>query len=103
MTRDRDEVQQMAQQPQVDEPGVVDRIKLGLAVAGAILLVILLIQNLDTATIKFLFWSWDMPLIFALFASALLGAITWGIAGFFRGRARESRIRAEIRAERAKK
>ena len=103
MTRDRDQTQQAAEYPEVEGPGVVDRIRLGLGIAGAILLVIFLVQNLDSTEIKLLFWSWDMPLIFALIASAVLGALAWGIVGFFRRRSQDAALRAEVAAERARK
>lgn len=103
MTRDRDQAQQATPYPEAEGPGIIDRIRLGIGVVGAILLVIFLLQNLDSTKIKVLFWSWDMPLIFALIASAVLGALAWGIAGFFRRRAKEAELRADIAADRARR
>ena len=103
MTRDREQAQQATQYPEVEGPGVIDRVRLGLGIAGAIVLVIFLVQNLDSTDITFLFWSWSMPLIFALVASAVLGALAWGIVGFFRRRAQDAAMRAEVAADRARR
>jgi uncharacterized integral membrane protein len=103
MTRDRGQAQQATQYPEVDGPGMMDRIRLGLGIAGAIVLVIFLVQNLESTTISFLFWEWDMPLIFALIASAVLGALAWGIVGFLRRRAQDAELRAEVAGDRARR
>jgi uncharacterized integral membrane protein len=91
MTRDR--TQQVAEYPEVDRPGVLDRARLGIGVVGALLLIVFLLQNLQDSEINFLWFSWDMPMVFALVASAVLGALAWGIVGFVRRRARAAALR----------
>jgi putative membrane protein len=41
----------------------------------AIIAVGFAVQNSETATIQFLFWTWEIPLAFALLLSMLLGAL----------------------------
>jgi uncharacterized integral membrane protein len=103
MTRDRDQRQQAAEYPEVEGPGVLDRVRLGIGIVGALLLVLFLLQNLQDAEINFLWFTWDMPMVFALVASAVLGALAWGIVGFFRRRSQDSALRARIEAEHARK
>ena len=99
MTRERESDLPVVQPP-VDEPSVMDRVRLFGGVGGAILLAILLVQNLKSAEIHFLWMSWDIPLVLALIASAVLGALVWALVGFFRHRAQDAAMRAEVRAER---
>lgn len=46
-------------------------------VAGVlgVLLLVVLFQNLGSAPISVLFWSWDLPLLVVMLASAAAGAL----------------------------
>ena len=65
--------------------------------AGA-LLVIFLLQNLQRVEVNFLWMSYDIRMVYALLATAALGAFTAVSVGFLRGRARASRLRREATA-----
>jgi uncharacterized integral membrane protein len=101
MTRDRNQSQDLAE-PDEEQPGLTDRIRLFGGLGGALLLLLFLVQNLQKSEIRFLWFSWDMPTIFALIASAVLGALGWGVVGFFRRRAADAQLRAQIEADRAR-
>ncbi len=78
-------------------PSVMDRIKLGGGIAGAVLLVLFLAQNSEDANITILFKDFTMPLFFALLLAAVLGAFASMLFGFFRRRARRVERREDRR------
>lgn len=88
-----DERAAVQEQPAVEQRSLVGQIRLWGGIGGAALLVLFLVQNLDDARVRFLFWKFDIPLIFALIASAILGAVAVQVFGFFRRRAKEAALR----------
>jgi uncharacterized integral membrane protein len=78
------------------------QIRLWLGLIGAGLPVLFLVQNLDEVDVDFLWFEWQVPMIAALIAAAVLGALTSMLLGFFRRRGQEARVRAEVAAERAR-
>jgi uncharacterized integral membrane protein len=68
--------------------------------AGALLLVLFLVQNLQQAQVNFLWFEWKVRLIFALVGSAILGAVASMLIGFFRRRAQEANLRTRSRRDR---
>jgi uncharacterized integral membrane protein len=82
--------------PPVEERSLLGQIRLWGGLAGVALLAVFLVQNLDDARVNFLWFDWDIPLIFALIASAILGALASMLFGFFRSRAREADIQARV-------
>lgn len=48
-------------------------------IAVAVIALIIVVQNTDNATIKFLSWSWDMPLWLILVIMFLLGMLLGGV------------------------
>ncbi len=90
-----------------DERSLFSQVRLWGGVAGAALLVLFLIQNLQRVDVNFLWFEWHVRLIFALIGSAVLGVFASMLFGFIRRRsqAAERRTKADQEAarERAKK
>ena len=84
----------------VEERSFFGQIRLWSGIAGAVLLVLILVQNLQEAEVNFLWFEWEVRLIFALVGSAILGAVASLLIGFFRRRARQSELRTQLRHER---
>ena len=53
----------------------MSRFRSGVAGFLAIVLLVVLFQNLGTARIAVLFWSWELPLIVVMAAFAVLGSL----------------------------
>ena len=69
-----------------------ERIKLGAGITAAGLLLLFLLQNLQEATIHFLWFDWEVALILALLLAAIVGAAaTWLLTTFRWRRRRESK------------
>jgi uncharacterized integral membrane protein len=65
------------------------------ALGGGALLVVFMVQNRDDVTLKFLFWSFSMPLWLFTLLVAVLGAIVWfGLGVLRRHRRRVARREA---------
>jgi uncharacterized integral membrane protein len=71
----------------------MSRIRLGAGIGGLGLLIIFLLQNLQTSTVHFLWFDWEVRTVFALLAAAICGALASMLFGFFRRRARRSERR----------
>ena len=80
-----------------DERSLMDNLKLGGGIAGALLLILFLIQNSEEARINVLWMEFQMPLFFALLLAAVLGAFASMLFGFFRRRARRVERREDRR------
>ena len=80
-----------------DQRSLMDNIKLGGGIAGALLLILFLIQNSEKARINVLWMEFQMPLFFALLLAAVLGACASMLFGFFRRRARRVERREDRR------
>ena len=72
----------------VQERSTMDWIRLGAGVLAVVLLVVFFAQNREEIDIQFLFWEWNTSLIWALLASAILGALATVAFSTIRGRAR---------------
>ena len=83
-----------------EERSFLGQIRLWGGIAGAALLVLFLVQNLQEAEVNFLWFEWNVRLIFALIGSAILGAIASMLIGFFRRRSQQAEMRAQLRRER---
>lgn len=59
----------------VERTPLGDRIKLGAGIAASGALLLFCLQNLQDAEINFLWFDWNMPVVVALVASAVIGAI----------------------------
>jgi uncharacterized integral membrane protein len=70
----------------VDERSIIDWIKLGLGIAGALALIVFFLQNQHEVSIEFLWMEWSAGLIWALLASAILGALSAVAFSTIRGR-----------------
>jgi uncharacterized integral membrane protein len=69
------------------ERSVMDNIKLGSGLALMAALALFFAQNWDKTDINFLWLDWNSPLVFALLASAAVGAIASWLFTTLRGRA----------------
>jgi len=72
----------------VQQRSTMDWIKLGAGGLGVVLLVVFFLQNQQEVDVEFLFWEWNTGLIWALLASAILGALSAVAFSTIRGRAR---------------
>lgn len=73
------------------ERPLAERVKLWAGIAAAALLLLFLLQNLQEATIHFLWFDWEVALILALLLAAIVGgAATWLLTTFRWRRRRES-------------
>jgi len=63
--------------------------------AGAVLLLIVLLQNTEDVTVNFLFWDFTLPLWLFTIATALLGGLVWFGVGVLRRHRRRKARRAE--------
>lgn len=67
--------------PTGHEMTLTERVRLWGGIAVVALLILFFAQNLDDADIQFLWFTWNVPLFFALLLSAIFGAVaTLGIA-----------------------
>jgi len=89
-----------AQEAPVEERSFLGQVRLWGGIAGAALLILFLVQNLQQAEVNFLWFEWNVRLIFALIGSAILGAIASMLFGFFRRRSQQAETRAQLRRER---
>jgi len=72
-----------ATQATEEAPGAWQRVKLGAGIAAIALLVLFLLQNLQSADVNFLWFSWHTRTIWALLASAAFGGIGTILIGTF--------------------
>ena len=75
--------------PAGEQRSVIDWIRLAIGVAAGVLLVVFFLQNLQEVEVHFLWFDWNTGLIWALAASAVIGAL--GAAAFSTLRARARR------------
>jgi len=83
----------MSQEPRTTTPSepqeqrdVLDQIKMAGVLIAAIALVLFFFQNLQHVQIHFLWFDWNTQMIWALIASAVLGAVGVFLALTIRGR-----------------
>jgi uncharacterized integral membrane protein len=61
----------------VEEPrSIADWVKLGIGVVGGIALIVFFLQNRQEVNVNFLWLEWNTGLIWALLASAIIGALS---------------------------
>jgi uncharacterized integral membrane protein len=61
----------------VEEPrSIADWVKLGVGVLGGIALIVFFLQNRQEVNVNFLWLEWNTGLIWALLASAIIGALS---------------------------
>jgi len=74
----------MTEQQRPDEgPATWQRIKLGAGIAAIAVLALFLLQNLQSADINFLWFSWHTRMIWALLAAAAFGGAGTILIGAF--------------------
>jgi uncharacterized integral membrane protein len=66
-----------------EAPNTWQRVKLGAGIAAIALLVLFLLQNLQSADINFLWFGWHTRMIWALLASAAFGGVGTILIGTF--------------------
>jgi uncharacterized integral membrane protein len=74
----------------------IDNVRIGAGVALVAALVLFFAQNFEEANIDFLWFDWEMPLVFALLISALFGSLATWLFTRLRGRAERKRQEALI-------
>ena len=75
-----------------EEPrSIADWIKLGVGVICGLALIIFFLQNRQEVDVNFLWMEWSTGLIWALLASAIIGALAAVAFATIRGRARAAR------------
>jgi uncharacterized integral membrane protein len=82
-----------------EEPGrgLFGNIRFWGGIGAGGLLVLFLLQNLQTVEVNFLWFSYDVRMVFALLLAAALGAITFFFLGVMRRRARRKERREDRR------
>lgn len=83
-----------AQQAPVEERSLADNIKLGAGVLLVGALALFFLQNFDDAQINFLWFDWELPLVFALVLSAAVGGLATWLFTTLRGRSERKRQEA---------
>ena len=87
--------QRMTQAPApVEERSLADNIRIGLGVALLLALALFFIQNFDEQEISFLWFNWELPLVFALVLSAAVGGLATWLFSTLRGRSERKRQEA---------
>ena len=93
-----DEARRRLDKPQmqapVDERSLADNLRLGGGIALLAALALFFVQNLDDADIDFLWFNWDLPLVFALVLSAAVGGLATWLFTTLRGRSERKRQEA---------
>jgi uncharacterized integral membrane protein len=91
-----DEARQWISQVQeaVEQRSLGDNLRIGGGVALLAALALFLIQNFDEAQISFLWFDWDLPLVFALVLSAAVGSLATWLFTTLRGRSERKRQEA---------
>jgi len=79
--------------PEPETRDLGDWIKLITGITGGGALIIFFLQNLQEVKVDFLWMTWSTGLIWALLASAVLGALSTVAISTIRGRARRQRQR----------
>lgn len=69
------------------ERSILDWIKLGVGAVGGLALIVFFLQNRQDVNVNFLWMEWSTGLIWALLASAILGALSGVAFATIRGRA----------------
>jgi uncharacterized integral membrane protein len=64
-------------------PGTWQRVKLSVGIAAIALLALFLLQNLQSADINFLWFSWRTRMLWALLAAAAFGGVGTILIGTF--------------------
>lgn len=103
MTMNREPFDDRDKQPAGEARSLTENVRLGLGIAGSVLLLLFLVQNFEDANINLLWFEFTMPLFFALLAAAILGALASMAFGFFRRRAKEAEQKERLRMEKEKK
>jgi uncharacterized integral membrane protein len=87
------------QEGALEEPGrgLFGNIRFWGGIGAGALLVIFLLQNLQTVEVNFLWLSYDIRMVYALLISAVLGALTFFFLGVLRRRARRKERREDRR------
>jgi uncharacterized integral membrane protein len=104
MDDERERVGAIEAEP-ADERTFLGQVRLWGGLIGAALLLLFLLQNLQEAKVNFLWFEWQVRLVFALVGSAVLGAVTSLLVGFIRRRAQRAarNMRAATGDERERK
>jgi uncharacterized integral membrane protein len=55
-------------------PGLTQRVRLGVGIAGVVLLVLFFLQNLQDVELNLLWFTWNTSMVWALLLAAVLGA-----------------------------
>jgi uncharacterized integral membrane protein len=80
--------------PAVEERSLGDNLRIGGGVALLLGLALFLVQNFDEAQINFLWFDWELPLVFALLLSAAVGSLATWLFTTLRGRSGRKRQEA---------
>src|SRR5512134_1388063 len=78
----------------VEERSLADNARIGLGVALLLALALFFIQNFDEEEISFLWFDWNLPLVFALVLSAAVGGLATWLFTTLRGRSERKRQEA---------
>ena len=81
-------------QEPVEQRSLGDNVRIGVGVALLLALALFLIQNFDEAQINFLWFDWELPLVFALVLSAAVGSLATWLFTTLRGRSERKRQEA---------
>jgi uncharacterized integral membrane protein len=81
-------------EPPVEERSTIENLRLGGGAALVAALVLFFAQNFGEANVNFLWFDWELPLVFALLISALFGALATWLFTTLRGRAERKRQEA---------
>jgi uncharacterized integral membrane protein len=96
MARDQDEQMQGALE-EAPGRGFFGNIRFWGGMGAGALLVLFLLQNLQEVQVDFLWWSYEIQMVFALLIAAVLGAVTALFFTFMRRRARRQERRERRR------
>jgi uncharacterized integral membrane protein len=78
----------------LEERSLADNVRLGGGIALLLALVLFFAQNFDDANISFLWFDWELPLVFALVLSAAVGGLATWLFTTLRGRSERKRQEA---------
>ena len=78
----------------VEERSLADNVRLGGGIALLLALVLFFAQNFDDANISFLWFDWELPLVFALVLSTAVGGLATWLFTTLRGRSGRKRQEA---------
>jgi uncharacterized integral membrane protein len=73
----------------VGGPSLGQRARLGIGIAGVLLLVLFFLQNLQDAELNLLWFTWNTSMVWALLLAAVLGALAMFFFSNVRRRGRD--------------